>query len=619
MITLPVDLWVDILSYLEEELYAQKLRCTGAHVLHQALARRRSAKFLCGEREPNTWPPHLKRDSLLQKVVLMARLSLLSPLNFDLALHQLPKSLTSIELDLFVRFSPFYTLNRDSAASHIAELDVHLPNLELLMIKGNQTSGPMPFWTLPSSLTSFSGSGAQFDQSIALPPALRQLYPLPFDDKAHVWRRLGPILESTTLYWHVAGDNSFLPFPSMTSLYICSEVPRALEFLHASTHLRFLYVHQADGPIEPWHFPALEYFHCDKNLPPSYYSRLPKTLTRWTHLDWFGSRQLAIIHPRSIHLLPRSLKVLRLKNFPNPGLTGIINDLPSGLTRLEARGVMIEASQLQFLPTTLTSLQLFNINRHNVVHLERLRSLTDLGWYEGKLIRGVVKQLPKQVRRLTLAKITLVAKGHYQLPGKPSEVTKTHYRYDRIPQTTALMGTLSANLQSLTIKPPACYSSYYSVYFSHGLLQALPITLEELILDWDRQAISFFPPPESMRSGAVGDYWRPRLSFPNPEVSGSVTKVFARLTNLHHLFIACNKTDGDHRCVTRALPPQIFALALPRDMWAHAEACDFPATLRITNMVSQLAQPAILRTYATWEHAYHPKPEERIPIELNRQ
>lgn len=554
------DVLTEILLYLDDVEHTQRLRSVGSAALQRIVERRTSANFYATKTKTRSMPSELVSLTMLRNLKLEASGRHADGIFFEMTAF--PRSLTRLAMIGFCDYSMVFVASDETeAASQIASLDAYFTVLKTLQVDSVRTSG---YWALPSSLTRFIGTGPLFHENIPMPPHLAHIGDFLTISDATVREKLAPRLESILTMYNFQAD--LLPsLPSLTYIHIFDQHDIS-PVSHLLPSLRFALLPKSKFAFQPWLFPHLEYFSCYKAIGYADLGKIPQSITKWTTSDFSEHRYLQPVHPKSVTRLPRGLKTLRFSQYPEPPLSGIIQHLPSGLTRLDARGVTLQPSEFQFFPTTLTWLQVHNINRHNVIHLERLRSLIHLGWFDGVLVAKVVKQLPRRLQSLSLVHIGLKVRGHYQEPG-----STIHREYTYVnPQVTALRGNLP-NLRKLLIKPVPNLD-YYSWYTSE-LLADLPTSLEELILDWGYKPINFFTTfDEKYRySPSPKDQWIPVPPHWDSSNDLQPTTLFKNLVNLKHLFVSCSSPLGhDPSVVLRGLPPQIELLRLPRYMFERS-------------------------------------------------
>lgn len=551
------DVLTELLRYLDAAHCTQKLRLTGDKVILRAVERRTSAFFFTSQKS-NSVPSELVSLTMLRNLEIGSSEPYKTSLY--LQIEAFPRSLTRLVLkDLVDIGMAFVAYDPSDSLAKIASLDEQLPLLTTLKLT---TSSRVGYWALPSALSCFHGYGAQFHPDIALPPRLAHISQLMGDDESLVRDKLAPRLESIE-FLHVNQSNLIPHLPSLTYLYFDTDFD--LTSIHQQfPSLKYALLPKSRADFCPWLFPHLVYFSVHKAIKSSDLSKMPQSITKWTSSDYSDVRFLQPVHPKAVSRLPRSLNTLRFSNYPVPLLDDITNHLPSGLTRLDARGVSLLPSQFQFFPTTLTSLQVNNITRHNVIHLERLKLLMHLGWFDGVLETKVVRLLPRRLQSLELVHVALRTHGHYQEPK-----TKIYRKFSTLnPQVTVLKGNLPS-LRKLLIKPHPSHA-YYSLYTAE-ILADLPVSLEELILDWEFKPINFFPAFNEELRYSQPDPYSSLTPYWNSKNDLEATTLFKHLVNLKHLYINCTSPKNhDPASVLRGLPHQIELLHLPRFMFERS-------------------------------------------------
>ena len=539
-----------------------------------------------------------------------------------LAYEHLPRSLTSLYLDLVFDYSPFFVPDTDDhalvATRQLKALQENLPNLASLTYM-SAASLLLPqnfhsFWTLPPSLTyaHLTDRRTFFSPEIPLPPRLRCLM-------GNCWLHKGaldPI--SQTLETVVTYNVIELACP-MTALktFNTSHCTESLDFLPAVTHVELNMMGRSWET--PWNGPPLQYILTRLSvIMPEHFANLPKTLTQWQVHD--QHQQIRVKH---LSLLPPSLKYLKLAcEMDEKPKVGILAHLPKELAMLDmANTTFWPQMDFSMLPSTMTALRTHNINEKNAHQIAQLKSLTELRLYGGRITASIARKIPRSVTYLRLQAVALRTKGRYQVKGSCQvfDYSMTN------PDVAALDGTLPACLQKLEVVPVKSMNYWWN--HAYDIFKGIPTSLTSLALHFSDkfQPMAIYPTALAHRSleatvasieAAVDEN-----AQGEDEDADWMTDLFSRLSNLKHLYLRTSVSDENFGWFALKLPPQLTSYYGPS--LCQDEIDVLPKTIRFistsdsnNHQTSASALGAHLGSYQLYEsdpHKFEKFESERPP------
>ena len=546
-----LDLWDGVFAYLTTyEIH--RMRLSGDKFIVSCANRSTTAYFAVRQDVTRPIPPWVSHSTRLRDLHIEA-------ITYPKEVGVLPSCITKLNLD----YVPLFYCALPHIHTNQALVEQQFPNLVDLRCHSYMNAG---FWTLPSKLTRLSGYGPVFSDEVPFPPNLIHisLHGTTLTPKQAA--NLPPKLESLETYQTI----QHLPvLPHLTDLLVYStsrvsleELPRILD---GNTCLKSIDIDTED-------------FDClTKSLPLSITSielkmplnnldlqKLPRSLTAWTIR---GKLQPCDVKEESdcerLAHLPTTLKRLRLGKYHLKSIPeSLLNILPHHLEELDARWIQLSPTQIQALPSTLTSLRTFNLSTKAAVHLSHRTCLRRLSLYGGILRTALAKKLPPGLQYLTLVHVALITRGHYQVADSTE-----HRLYTVTNPNTKAISALPRGLLELVVKPQK-RQTYWSQQ-AYLVFADLPLSIRTLVI----------VPHHGVPFNGLG----PEFS---PPPSSKMT-IIQRLANLRYLHLHTYMNNATRDLFISSLPPTITALHTICEMDREVARC-LPISLRYCDLACRL-------------------------------
>ena len=564
MSALAADLWVEVLPYLSEvQIY--RLRCSGDKIVQDALARRRNASFQLFVKPFVCWPTHIAASTYLQELSISIYRSdrLRNNTNSALDLSILPRSLTKLNLDIPTRSTPFSIQDVSLASSHIQDLDNCLPNLAELCINH---FGKYGYWTLPSSVTHFVGTGSILHESICLPPFLLHLSIDTIIN--HDWANV--LLPNLQTLITSDGIKNLPHLPDLTRLDILTtaRVPKDQigSFIQSCSSLQELTLDFTVGSELTRFLPRTL---CKLRVTRSQVIEtihLPPSLTSIECIHDLGGVQPFQFPFDSLNHLPPSLRTLSIGLSILPSDIDIRSLLSRNLVGFISPQLYLRPSEIVLLPVTLTSLSTKALTLESAAELGRFPHLTDLTLNETLLSTDMVQQLPPFLHTLTLRQASL--------PWLPvRDVGGCDF------DPSALFA-LPPHLHTLRI-----YDTKWKI-MAYDYFRLLPTSLKTFVFQDHHSyaTIHFLPLDDAHLSGATSHKFCQHHDTRHMEV-------ISRLTNLEVLRLRASIPQCQIDTFCKSLPPSVTALEAIVDTTVEFPMVPLPPTVRFYSGGTSSAAP----------------------------
>ena len=468
LVVLVSDIWQLILPNLEEK-HIHKLRCSGDRFLRYEVLKLKSAHYDVRLLPRVCRPPSVSSESRLENLSISVEESMMGAnrikyKNF-MSMDWMPRTLRRLKLVIDTDNLPFVLHSMGSFSQLREQFDDCVPNLEHLTLYLRATGG---YWALPKSVTFFDGKGAAFPFG-CFPPHLRHIV-MAHVPSTDVFTSLPKTIESMAS--NSGPDfakiylNNLPALPALTSFSGSLDVSQGTniaQYFPMLTYLKLDMYQEMNFNSLP---PLLTSLHLSYRVPPLAYPLLPRNLTKITYGYNLEREHIHECAVDKIHLLPRSLRYIRIKNalyLSKLPKTLFTLDLPSHLVYLDMSWVARDPKvhSLSLLPPSLTTLHIHNLTADKDSNISHLKLLTTLRLRGGTLTSRIAKSMPRTLLHLYLSRVSLrraqSPKGSYQTAA-----------FKHIPRFLASFGLSGSE---------HCYISQLN-----DILNLVPSTIESLMI-----------------------------------------------------------------------------------------------------------------------------------------